>query len=82
MSKRKVKDGPQNLCWKKVAQLRKSRVPELSTKELAEQLRATGIKINAEAIERIENGTRHVVDIEVLALCDVFGVLPDFLLEE
>ena len=81
MFKHKAPDGTRNLCGKKVAMLRKSLVPKVSQRQLAEMIQLGGVDVDKTAVKRIENGERYVTDIEIKILCAIFGVTADFLLE-
>ncbi len=62
----KASDGANNLCGKKVAQIRKEM--KISQRELADRLQIHGLDIDKNAIQRIEAGKRFVTDIELVAL--------------
>ena len=74
----KSKDGSNNLCGKKVAELRKNL--KISQRILADRLQLSGLDIDKNAVQRIESGQRFVTDIELLALADFFGISADSLL--
>lgn len=80
MFKNKAITGKNNICGEKVAELRKSAVPKVSQRMLAEKLQLLGIDVDKNAIQRIESGQRYVTDLELLALAKVFGVKCDDLL--
>ena len=80
MFKNKVENGKNNLCGENVYLLRKSRVPKMSQRILAEKLQLEGIDVDKNAIQRIECGKRFVTDIELAALSRIFGVSCDKLL--
>ena len=71
-----------NICGANVARLRKSLVPKVSQRELADRLQIIGLDIDKNAVQRIESGQRFVTDIELSALARVFDVLVDELLKE
>ena len=78
----KAKDGRNNLCGEKIAQLRKQMIPKVSQRALADMLQITGLDLDKNAIQRIESGKRFVTDIELLAFASVFGVEIGSLLDE
>ncbi len=80
MFKNKMEDGKNNICGERIYTLRKSMVPKMSQRILAERLQIAGIDVDKNAIQRIECGKRFVTDIELLALADIFGVSCDELL--
>ena len=65
-------DGRNNICGKKIYELR--RKIDISQRELAEKLQLNGLDIDKNAIQRIEAGKRFVTDIEIVALTKVFEV--------
>ena len=65
-------DGRNNICGKKISELR--RTLDISQRELAEKLQLNGLDIEKNAIQRIEAGKRFVTDIEIVALTKVFEV--------
>lgn len=80
MFKLKAPDGTNNLCGKRIAQLRTEHNPPLSQRKLAQLLQVTGYDVDHHFIRRIELGERFVTDIELVMLSDVLGVSLDDLL--
>ncbi len=68
----KTSDGLNNLCGKKVYELRKGL--NISQRILADRLQLLGLDVDKNAIQRIESGQRFVTDIELLALSKIFEV--------
>ena len=81
MFKNKTITGKNNICGKKIAELRKNSIPKLSQRMLAEKLQLLGIDVDKNAIQRIESGQRYVTDLELLAFARVFGIKCDELLQ-
>ena len=69
-----------NLCGEKIKALRLSFSNKMSQRALADRLQLIGIDVDKNAIQRIESGKRFVTDIELRALCEVFGVSPSELI--
>lgn len=65
-------DGLNNLCGKKIAELRTAL--KISQRELADRMQLVGIDLDKNAIQRIECGKRFVTDIEIVAFSKVFVV--------
>jgi len=78
--KLKAPDGSNNLCGKRLAELRQSQKPPLSQRKLAQVLQVRGYDVDNHFIRRIETGERFVTDIELAILADVFGVTVEALL--
>ncbi len=68
MYKLKAPDGSNNICGKRLAELRSRQ--GLSQRQLA------GYDVDHHFVRRIENGERFVTDIEIAALCKVLGTTP------
>ena len=80
MFKNKAKSGKNNLCGEKIYRLRKSQLPKMSQRILAEQLQLHGIDVDKNAVQRIESGERFVTDIELKAVAEIFHITADELL--
>lgn len=78
----KAKNGRNNLCGEKIANLRKQMIPKVSQRALADMLQITGLDLDKNAIQRIESGKRFVTDIELVAFASVFGVDVSDLLDD
>ena len=63
-----------NLCGKKIKEIRINKFPGLSQRGLADKLQLTGIDLDKNAIQRIESGQRFVTDIELLAFSQILEV--------
>ena len=71
-------NGKKNICGKRVKEARQKL--NLSQEALAAKLQVDGVNIERDSVSRIEIGTRFVADYELLALCKILGVTPEFLL--
>ena len=71
-------NGRKNICGERVKEARKKQ--NLSQENLAAKLQIEGVIIERDSISRIEIGTRFVADYELLALCKVLRVSPEYLL--
>ena len=74
----KSDEGLNNLCGKKIAQLRMGL--KISQRELADRMQLVGLDVDKNAIQRIECGKRFVTDIEIVAFARVFDVSLEELL--
>ena len=79
MFKSKAESGKNNVCGENIMRLRKSAMPKMSQRILAEKLQLFGMDVDKNAIQRIECGARFVTDIELIAISRVFGVSIDSL---
>ena len=71
-------NGSKNICGERVKEAR--RKMKLSQETLAARLQVSGVNIERDSVSRIEIGTRFVADYELLALCKILGVTPEYLL--
>lgn len=65
-------NGDNNICGRKVAQLRRGMGK--SQRELADRLQLLGLDVDKNAVQRIEAGKRFVTDIELLYLSQALNV--------
>ena len=71
-------NGKKNICGERVKEARKKL--KLSQESLAARLQVEGINIERDSVSRIEIGTRFVADYELLVLCRILNVSPEYLL--
>lgn len=74
-------NGRNNICGEKIYELRKSAVPKMSQRILAEKLQLLGVDVDKNAIQRIECGKRFVTDIELKALSEILNISIDEMLK-
>lgn len=78
MFKNKSEDGKLNISGSRIASLRKEM--NMSQRALADQLQLLDIDLTKNAIQQIESGERFIIDIELKAIAQFFGVTADELL--
>ena len=71
-----------NVVGPRLRQARKLARPPLSQVDLAARLQVLGLKIDQSAISKIEQGSRPVLDVEVVALAKALEVSTAWLLGE
>ena len=64
MFKIKAADGTNNLCGRRIAQIRKAK--KLSQRKLAIKMQLLGFDVDHYFIRRVENGERFVTDIDLV----------------
>ena len=79
MPKPKTSSGEKNLIAKNLIELRKAH--HISQRLLAYKLQLAGYDMDKNVITRIETNKRYVTDIELKALCEVFGVTYEELID-
>lgn len=72
MFKMKAPDGTNNLCGKRIAQLRKQK--KLSQRKLSYKMQLLGYDVDNYFIRRVENGERFVTDIDLKIFCEALEV--------
>ncbi len=82
MFKNKGTHGRNNICGEKVYRLRTGGGKKVSQRVIAERMQMLGVYVDKNAIQRIESGKRFVTDIELQALCKIFGVSSEQMLGE
>lgn len=75
----KSADGFNNICGKKIAEIRKDM--QISQRALADKLQLSGLDVDKNAIQRIECGKRFVTDIELVAFSKVLNINVEELLK-
>lgn len=82
MYKNKSQENLNNICGKKIKQLRLKMKKKTSQRLLADMLVLQGLDIDKNAIQRIESGQRFVTDIELKAIANVLNTSYNELLGE
>ncbi len=72
MFKIKAADGTNNLCGRRIAEIRKSR--KLSQRKLAAKMQLLGFDVDHYFIRRVENGERFVTDIDLVIFARALDV--------
>ena len=71
MFKCRAENGSRNTCGHNIAHYREGL--GMSQRQLADQLQIRGLDIDKNAIQRIEDGSRFVADIELKAIAKFFN---------
>ena len=79
MPKPRTKTGEKNLIADNLIELRKKH--HISQRLLAYQLQLAGYDMDKNVITRIETNKRYVSDIELKALCEIFEITYEELIE-
>ena len=81
MFKIKAADGTNNLCGRRIAEIRKEK--KLSQRKLAIKMQLLGFDVDHYFIRRVENGERFVTDIDLVIFSRALNVsIMDLLKEE
>ena len=78
MTKKRLCNTRKNLIGTKLIALRKKY--NLSQRGLAQKLQEAGYHLDKNVITRIETGKRHIYDIEIKGICEVFQIRAESLL--
>ena len=76
----KASNGSNNICGKKIRQLRLELPTKTSQRKFADMLQIHGLDLDKNAIQRMESGDRFVTDIELKIIAEVLNVSCDDLL--
>ena len=82
MYKNRAPEGGNNICGRRVRELRLAMPGRVSQRMLSERLQIEGLDLDKNAVQRIESGERFVTDIELKVLSRVLSVSADELLGE
>ena len=82
MYKNKAVDGSNNICGVRIKEIRESLPEKVSQRKLADMLQMSGLDIDKNAIQRIENGKRFITDIELKIIASVLKVSYQELLDK
>lgn len=81
MFKIRAANGTNNLCGRRVAQIRKEK--KLSQRKLAAKMQILGFDVDHYFVRRVENGERFVTDIDLVIIARALGVpIADLLKED
>lgn len=72
MFKIKAADGTNNLCGRRIAEIRKAK--KLSQRKLAIKMQLLGFDVDHYFIRRVENGERFVTDIDLVIFSRALSV--------
>jgi transcriptional regulator with XRE-family HTH domain len=78
MFKIKAADGTNNLCGRRIAEIRKEK--KLSQRKLAIKMQLLGFDVDHYFIRRVENGERFVTDIDLVIFSRALNVPISILL--
>lgn len=81
MYKNKAEHGANNICGKKIKELREHLPEKTSQRKLACMLQIAGLDVDKNAVQRIECGKRFVTDIELKVIAEVLHVSYQTLLD-
>lgn len=73
MYKNRAADGENNICGRKIKELRERLPEKTSQRRFADLLQMEGLDLDKNAVQRIECGKRFVTDIELKAIATVLG---------
>ncbi len=80
MFKIKAADGTNNLCGKRLAEIRKQK--KISQRKLAAKMQLLGFDVDHYFIRRVENGERFVTDIDLVIFSRALEVPISSILSE
>ncbi len=81
MYRNKSEYGTNNICGKRIQELRVKMNPTVSQRGLADMLQIAGLDVDKNTVQRIESGQRFVSDIELKIIAGVLKVSCEELLK-
>lgn len=81
MYKNKSDSGTNNICGKRIRQIRKQLTTKTSQRAFAALLQMENLDLDKNAVQRIESGQRFVTDIELKTIAKVLNVSYEELLD-
>ena len=81
MYKNKSSIGTNNICGKKIKELRLNLPEKTSQRKFADMLQLKGVDLDKNAVQRIESGARFITDIELKIIAQTLNVSADKLLD-
>lgn len=82
MYKNKAEGGNNNICGRRIKEIRENLPEKTSQRKLADMLQMAGLDIDKNAVQRIESGKRFVTDIELKIISNVLNVSYQDLLDD
>lgn len=82
MYKNREKSGRNNICGRRIKEIRENLPEKTSQRKLADMLQMAGLDIDKNAVQRIESGKRFVTDIELKIIAEVLNVNYNDLLRD
>lgn len=80
MYKNRAENGLNNICGRKIREIRLNLPQRTSQNQLSAKLMLEGLDIDKNAVQRIESGQRFVTDIELKTIAKVLNVSYEELL--
>lgn len=77
-----ILDVKKNVIGKAIRELRLAEKPPATQHDLSARLELLGVTLSASSIGKIENGTRPVTDIQLIAFAKALKVTPAWLISQ
>lgn len=71
-----------NVVGEKIRAARLSEKPPATQQDLSARLELLGVTLSASSIGKIENGTRPVTDLQIIAFAKALKVTPEWLIRQ
>ena len=75
-------DKRKNVVGVKIRGARLAENPPATQQDISARLELIGVTLSASSIGKIENGTRPVTDLQILAFAKVLKVTPEWLIRQ
>jgi len=75
-------DKRKNVVGPKIREARLAEKPPATQQDISARLDVLGITLSASSIGKIENGTRPVTDLQIIAFAKALKVTPEWLIQQ
>ena len=77
-----ILDERKNIVGERIRTARLSEKPPATQEDVSARLQLHGITLSASSIGKIENGTRPVTDLQIVAFAKALKVTPEWLIQQ
>jgi len=75
-------DKRKNIAGERIRAARLSEKPSATQQDISARLQFHGVTLSASSIGKIENGTRPVTDVQIIAFAKALKVTPEWLIQQ
>jgi len=77
-----ILDERKNIVGERIRAARLSEKPPATQEDVSARLQLHGVTLSASSIGKIENGTRPVTDLQIVAFAKALKVTPEWLIKQ
>ena len=75
-------ENPKNSIGPKIRAQRLAEKPSATQQDISARLEPYSVRLSASSIEKIENGTRPITDVQIIAFAKALKVSPEWFCKE